>query len=759
MKRIVMTSVFLATALTAQQQQSPSSRDTVASTMAARKAEVSARVVEVAAAARLASIRGSLGTMLTDARLAAARSKGSGELAAFEEDEILKAIAEQLEQFIAAYKATDEAEAARALLARIYVKLGRVDDAVRVLKDFDIDRAMSTDMLQLAMSMAAIEQVAADVDKWVKEVGTNGDQVVDRFDALFVAMRLGKLELAEEILKDIHSETKAPVDHAMVLLYESELVSRLGIRNVVPVMDPEIGPAKKFLVNPVVAEQVALGRMPVGTWREIEPVDSAMGVADTARREQAMTEKLYASKPYVMLVGDAAAGLRIMQTMAAVDPLIEDALDERTIPTHDGAVPVVMPSAGMVSKGLLYKIVHQYPGTEAARIAGYRLQADDLRIGRQALPIDVETTGGKCIGLPDLLGKVVLLDFFAVADPECVKQLAEMKELKKLYEEQGLEIVGISLDMDCDAPLLRSAIETFAIDWPIVHDGKGVHAEVAQIYGVQALPARLLIGRDGKIVEDRAWKLAIDRLAATVQAAVEAPVKTLPVEEAAELIEEPYVGTPIAVELGVDVESGQRQLAADAWVVDSGYEFTLERVAAVDGAASVFLKLKLGKARAAATADTLLQRRLVIPLDPTIKGVVKVYVDATLAETTAAAKPKLVEVICVPENPVPAGMKIVAELMATDSLPPQYSLNLSSPLAAAGASIQLDGIVRGKDVTEVRVTLKSDPTAKDPGGKRLHLYVPLGTDVAPVITVMVQSIDASTGKATEYQRAAKLSRD
>eukprot|EP00457_Paulinella_chromatophora_P005661 gb/GEZN01005678.1/.p1 GENE.gb/GEZN01005678.1/~~gb/GEZN01005678.1/.p1 ORF type:complete len:402 (+),score=45.85 gb/GEZN01005678.1/:43-1248(+) len=105
---------------------------------------------------------------------------------------------------------------------------------------------------------------------------------------------------------------------------------------------------------------------------------------------------------------------------------------------------------------------------------------------------------GDIIDTRNMKGKHVLIDFWATWCKPCVKSIPLLGELYSQYKDKGFVLVGVSCDED------KGKVDKFCLDqsvtWPIHFDGKGPDNEVALTVGVTAIPAMLLIGPDGKVV-------------------------------------------------------------------------------------------------------------------------------------------------------------------------------------------------------------------------------------------------------------------
>jgi thiol-disulfide isomerase/thioredoxin len=109
----------------------------------------------------------------------------------------------------------------------------------------------------------------------------------------------------------------------------------------------------------------------------------------------------------------------------------------------------------------------------------------------------VKLDGARLVLPRDLLGKVVVIDFWATWCPPCAAAVPEMKAAYEKFKPKGVEFVGISLDRN------RAEMEKFIQDtaqmWVQTFSGKEWEDPTAEKYGIRAIPSVWVVGRDGKV--------------------------------------------------------------------------------------------------------------------------------------------------------------------------------------------------------------------------------------------------------------------
>jgi peroxiredoxin len=100
------------------------------------------------------------------------------------------------------------------------------------------------------------------------------------------------------------------------------------------------------------------------------------------------------------------------------------------------------------------------------------------------------------VNLADYRGNVVLIDFWATNCPPCLEDFPRLKEIHSKFQNQGLRIIGVSLD---DTPhTVQRFQKSWELPWRLVMSEAGTES-IRQRYRVQTIPSVFLIDRQGRI--------------------------------------------------------------------------------------------------------------------------------------------------------------------------------------------------------------------------------------------------------------------
>jgi peroxiredoxin len=121
------------------------------------------------------------------------------------------------------------------------------------------------------------------------------------------------------------------------------------------------------------------------------------------------------------------------------------------------------------------------------------------RTGRPAPKFEVKTFDGRTVKLADFAGKFVLLDFWATWAGTRNLDLQMLKAVHTTYgKDNRLVMLGVNFDQEASAA--QKVIEQSGIKWLQAYAGPWDKSTLPASYGVQGLPANILIDPQGKIV-------------------------------------------------------------------------------------------------------------------------------------------------------------------------------------------------------------------------------------------------------------------
>ena len=147
------------------------------------------------------------------------------------------------------------------------------------------------------------------------------------------------------------------------------------------------------------------------------------------------------------------------------------------------------------------KLWAQSPAPELARY-GRRIAAPPASSPGESLvgkPVELRgiTVDGAVFDWKSYQGKIVLIDFWATWCGPCRRAMPELKALYQKHQDAGFSVVGINLDEDAEA--VADYLKEVEVPWTILFGAET--RELAARYNPRgAIPALLLIGRDGNVV-------------------------------------------------------------------------------------------------------------------------------------------------------------------------------------------------------------------------------------------------------------------
>ena len=138
--------------------------------------------------------------------------------------------------------------------------------------------------------------------------------------------------------------------------------------------------------------------------------------------------------------------------------------------------------------------------TRLARIKANNDLSLETAVGKQFKDFEMADVDGNMHKLSEYISanEVTLIDFWASWCGPCRSEMPAVKEAYNAYKGKGFGIIGVSLDNNKEAWV--KAIADLGIEWPQISDLQGWNCAGAKLYGVNSIPATVLVAKDGTIL-------------------------------------------------------------------------------------------------------------------------------------------------------------------------------------------------------------------------------------------------------------------
>ncbi len=113
------------------------------------------------------------------------------------------------------------------------------------------------------------------------------------------------------------------------------------------------------------------------------------------------------------------------------------------------------------------------------------------------------------VAIADLKGSLVLVEFFSIHNPATQREMPAVAAAYRKYGGKGLEIIGVTLDDDYRS--VYKFKKAYGVTWATTTDK---YRRLIKRWGVTVLPTRVLIDRNGFILQEHVYARNLD---ATIQ--------------------------------------------------------------------------------------------------------------------------------------------------------------------------------------------------------------------------------------------------
>jgi thiol-disulfide isomerase/thioredoxin len=221
--------------------------------------------------------------------------------------------------------------------------------------------------------------------------------------------------------------------------------------------------------------------------------------------EIAAAEKATAKKAAELAVAEKSANERAAKIKADEIAATERAIKVKTETPTNAPTPAIQTAPSIAATDGI-QLVSSKPGIELDNSItavpldattykpGATVRFDGMLINEGVPPFSFVDINGKEIRQPDLLGKVVYIDFWATWCAPCKEHIRYIQST--IEETKDKDIVYLFISVDKDPSKWRNYVKDNNLGGIHVNDQQGL---VSMYWNIQALPNYFLLGKDGRV--------------------------------------------------------------------------------------------------------------------------------------------------------------------------------------------------------------------------------------------------------------------
>lgn len=144
-----------------------------------------------------------------------------------------------------------------------------------------------------------------------------------------------------------------------------------------------------------------------------------------------------------------------------------------------------------------------------------RTQQGPVGVGSKPAPFTLRTFDGQEINTADLIGQVVVINFWASWCEPCKQEAAELEQAYQQYKDQGVAFLGVNY-VDTE-PEARAYLAEFGITYP---NGPDLGTRISQAFRIRGVPETYILGPDGILAEVKIGPYtSLDEITRSIEAA------------------------------------------------------------------------------------------------------------------------------------------------------------------------------------------------------------------------------------------------